>query len=339
MMDSFLLRTEETSNPPDLEAIAPLVKWGTPKSGPYTWPTDDTINFGVKTAIVNLPASNAQHGILAWAALGHETAGHDIIHVDKGLSQELRGCILNALNDSDVPSMLPDYWASRIDETASDVLGILNMGPAAGIALIGYFRALNAVWTGAPILRNVGPDGDLHPADILRGYLAASVVRLLNFSKSNEWATAIEVETNKDLTTIRLGSSNTIIKLDEAKRSTDIVAACLVQTKMRCLNNYALGDIQNWYDTDEQKVKHIRSILRAEDPLPELYDRETYAAHVVAAAVIEALQRNIDISMLLERMIDILKIMHDRNPSWGPLYVAHPGNVTPLMAYVPLRIT
>jgi hypothetical protein len=124
---------------------------------------------------------------------------------------------------------------------------------------------------------------------------------------------------------------------DAAKRSTDIVAACLVKTNMRCLNNHALGDIQNWYDADEQKVKHIRSILRIEDPLPELYDKEIYAAHVVAAAVIEALQGNTDNHMLMERMINILKTMHDKNPSWGPLYVMHPGNVVPLKAYVPIR--
>ncbi len=63
---------------PDLAVIAPLVKWGNPKSGPFTWPADCTTEFGVKTAIMNLPPANSQCGILAWAALGHETAGHDI---------------------------------------------------------------------------------------------------------------------------------------------------------------------------------------------------------------------------------------------------------------------
>jgi hypothetical protein len=113
---------------PDLETIAPLVKWGNPESGPYTWPADCTIEFHVNTAIVNLPPANAQRGILAWAALGHETAGHDIIHADEGLIQELGNCVFSALQDANLAPMLPDYWASRIDETASDVLGILNMG-------------------------------------------------------------------------------------------------------------------------------------------------------------------------------------------------------------------
>ncbi len=336
LYDGFLSAENRRSiKPPDLEIIAPLVKWGNPESGPYTWPADCTINFGVKAAIVNLPPANAQRGILAWAALGHETAGHDIIHADTGLLQELKSCLLCAMQDANVAPLLPDYWATRIDETAADVLGMLNMGPAAGIALIGYFRALNAAYTGKSTLRNVGPGEDLHPADILRGYLAASVVRLLNFSQANEWAIAIEAETDKDLTTVQLGSDNTVITPDDAKRSASIAAGCLAQTRMTCLNNHALGDIQNWSDNDEFMVKQIRSILRTTDPLPELYNRGFYAAHVVAAAVIEALFGDSDIPLLFVRMTNVLKMLHDKNPSWGPLYVRHPGNMVPLKAYIP----
>jgi hypothetical protein len=338
LYDGFLSAEDRrVIKPPDLEIIAPLVKWGKPEFGPYTWPTDSTINFGVKTAIINLPPANAKRGILAWAALGHETAGHDIIYADMGLLEELRNCMRTAMEDANVGSLLPDYWASRIDETAADVLGILNMGPVVGIAFIGYFRALNAAYTGKPVLRSFGPDHDPHPADILRGYLAASAIRLLKFSKANEWAVAIEAETDKDLTTIRLGADSVVIRPDEAKRSARIAAACLVQTKMTCLNNHALGDIQNWSDDDERIVKQIRSILRMTNPLPEVYAKGFYAAHVVAAAVIEAFFGNTDISLLFVRMINVLKTMHDKNPSWGPLYVRHPGDMAPLKAYVPLQ--
>jgi hypothetical protein len=335
LYDGFLSAEDRRGiKPPDMGIIAPLVKWGNPEFGPYTWPADVTINFGIKSAIVNLPPANAQHGIFAWAALGHETAGHDIIHADTGLKNELENCLFCALHDANLVSMMPEYWASRVDETASDVLGILNMGPASGIALIGYFRALNAADGGRPVLRNVGPDSDPHPADILRGYLAASVVRLLNFSKANDWAAAIEGETDKDLTAIELGPNNTVITPDEAKRAADIVASCLVKTKMTCLDNHAFGEIQNWKDGDEKIVKKIRSILKISNPLPEIYDKEVYAAHVVAASVVEALQGNTSIPMIFERMISILKTLHDKNPSWGPLYVRHSGDIVPLRAYI-----
>jgi hypothetical protein len=337
LYDGFLSAEDRRDiKPPDIGIVAPLVKWGNSEYGPYTWPVDCTIDFGVKAAIVNLPIANAQRGIFAWAALGHESAGHNIIHADTGLRQELRDCLWNTMQNANVASLLPDYWASRIDETASDVLGILNMGPAAGIALIGYFRALNAAWGGEPQLRNIGPSNDPHPADILRGYLAASTVSLLNFSKANRWATAIEAETDKDLDTIQLGE-NCVITPEEAKESALIAANCLVQTKMDCLGNHALGEIQNWHDDDEKIVRNIRSILKTTDPLPELYAKDVYAAHVVAAAIVEALQAKIEVPMLFARMIDILKTLHDKNPSWGPLYVKYPGNVVPLMAYNPFE--
>jgi len=337
LYDGFLsIEDRRNIKPPDLEVIAPLVKWGNPDCGPYTWPADCTIDFGVKTAIVNLPPANEQNGILAWAALGHETAGHDIIHADVGLLQEMKNCLWNAMHKANLTPMLPDYWATRIDETAADVLGILNMGPAVGIALIGYFRALNAAYTGKPVLRNVGLGEDPHPADILRGYLAASVIRRLNFKKAERWAIAIEAETDKDLTTIQLGSDKIVIDSDEAKRSASIAAACLTQTKMACLNNHALGDIQNWSDKDEKIVKQVRSVIRTTGPLPEHYNKGFYAAHVVAAAVIEALFGSSDISVLFKRMINMLKMQHDENPSWGPLYVRHRGNMVPLKAHIPL---
>lgn len=334
LYDGFLSAADRKGiKPPDLEVIAPLVKWGDPESGPYTWPADATKSLGVKIAIVSLPAPNAQRGIFAWAALGHEAAGHDILHADKGLQEELSRCIWNALENADVNAMLPNYWATRIDETASDALGILNMGPAAGISLVGYFRALNAAYGKESTLRNVGPEGDPHPADILRGDLAASVVRLLNFGKADVWAEAIEGEVEKDLEEIKLGSNNTVIAVDEAKRTADIVASCLVKVKAKSLNLHALGEIQNWNDSDEQIVRDIRARLRVSDPLPELYGAETYAAHVVAAAIVEALQGSTSLHVLFERMIGTLKIMHDKNPSWGPLYVKHPGNVASLRAY------
>jgi hypothetical protein len=210
------------------------------------------------------------------------------------------------------------------------------MGPAAGIALIGYFRALNAAWGREPQLRNIGPSNDPHPADILRGYLAASTVSLLNFSKANRWANAIEAETDKDLETIQLGE-NSLITPEDAKKSALIAANCLVQTKMECLGNHALGEIQNWHDDDENLVMQIRSILKTTDPLPEVYAKDVYAAHVVAAAIVESLQGNIEVPMIFTRMINILKTLHDKNPSWGPLYVRYPGNVVPLNTYIPFK--
>lgn len=162
----------------------PLVKWGSVAEGPYTWPVTATASCGVTAPIVSLPAPNARAGLLAWAALAHETAGHDVLEADTGLRAELSRAVREALLAAKLGSALAGYWADRLDEAAADVLGILNMGPAAGVGLIGYFRALNAAWRGRAQLRNVGSADDPHPADIVRGWLAAETVRLLSFKEA-----------------------------------------------------------------------------------------------------------------------------------------------------------
>ena len=143
LYDGFLSAQDRRGiKPPDRAVVAPLVKWGNPAFGPYTWPVDATDEgFDVEAAIVNLPPANARLGLMAWAALGHETAGHDILHADAGLRPELSLIVEKELTKQNIGFGLAEYWSTRIDETASDVMGILNMGPAAAIGIVAYFRA------------------------------------------------------------------------------------------------------------------------------------------------------------------------------------------------------
>jgi hypothetical protein len=317
---------------PNKAVIPPLVKWGNPNFGPYTWPNDATSIFGLEAAVVNLPPANARLGIIAWAALGHETGGHDILGADTGLKEELTRTVYSALHQK-MKDNLAAYWSNRIDETASDVLGILNMGPAAAMGIIGYFRGLNAAYQADPRLRNEGPEEDLHPADILSGYLAASTVGLLSFDDAGEWSKMIEAETDKDLSTIRLEGKE--ISPEHAKQSAKIVASTLARSKMESLENHALGEIQDWRNRDERIVKDLRKLLVTASQMPSRYASGIYAAHMVAAAVTSAILKNADLPLLFDRMLGALKIMHDGNPSWGPLYVVHPGDLVAVRTYQP----
>jgi len=319
--------------PPDHETIPPLVKFGNPDSGPYTWPVDATESFGLKVGIVNLPPANAHHGLLAWPALGHETGGHDILHADNGLLDEVSSAVRSALSADNATKQLANYWASRIDETASDVLGILNMGPAPGIGLIGFFRGLNAAFSGDATLRNTGPSNDPHPADIVRGFLAAATVRQLEFSDASAWGDTIEAETQKDVTTIRLEGRT--VSADVARRSADLVSKAIVTHPMSSLENHAFGQIQNWRDHDEELVDQLRTVLTTANPLPAELTTGVFAAHLVAAATTTALRQGANIPLLFQRMVDLLKAMNDKNPSFGPLLVRHPGNMVRDRFYIP----
>jgi hypothetical protein len=333
LYDGFLSAEDRRGvKPPDRGVIPPLVKWGRPDFGPYTWPVDATSTFDIGAAVVNLPPANARAGLLAWSALGHETAGHDILHADDGLPDELAEAVRNKLEALGVAG-LPEYWADRIDETASDVLGLLNIGPAAGIGLIGYFRALNAAFSGVGRLRSNGPAGDPHPADILRGFLAAEVVSLLRFGARDSWAKIIREETKRDAGQIVLAGQT--VTLEVAQQSAKIVAETLVGHKAASLEQHALGDIQNWRDRDEQKVHALRYALRtAAQPATSVLSG-TYAAHVVAAAVVEVVADGSHVPQVFSRTLAILKAMHDKNPSWGPLFVAHPGTISRQRGYFP----
>jgi hypothetical protein len=279
---------------PNNTVLAPLVKWGNPDSGPYTWPIDATSIFGGEAAVVNLPPANARAGLFAWAALGHETAGHDILHADDGLEAELSQRVHAALDAAHIGAALADYWAQRIDETASDVMGILNMGPAAAIGLVVYFRGLNAAFGGTPKLRNDGPGNDPHPADILRGFLAAATVRLLSFDGAADRAQVIDRETERDVSKIRIGGVP--ITVERARRSCDIVANVIAATRMAKLNGHALIEIQNWRNEDEAIVRELQRSIVTATPVDSRREAGIFAAHVVAAAALAALaapgQRN-----------------------------------------------
>ncbi|HKX29826.1 MAG TPA: hypothetical protein VJ302_19200 [Blastocatellia bacterium] len=334
LYDGFLSVEDRNGvEPPDLEVLPPLVKYGNPDFGPYTWPADATVNFRLAAGIVNLPPANARRGLFAWSALGHETAGHDILHADNGLLREVSSAVRAALTQDASTRNLASYWATRIDETASDVLGILNMGPAPAIGLVGYFRGLSAAFGGRATLRNDGPSGDPHPADLVRGFLAAATVRQLKFSQAADWADLIDAEVEKDLTIIRLEGKK--IDAQVARRSAEIVAQVIVSHPMSSLEQHALGQIQNWRDEDEEIVEQLRARLTTAKGLPAALTRGVYAAHLVAAATMAALTEGSNIPLLFHRMLDLLKLMNDKNPSFGPLRVKHPGNITRDRTYLP----
>lgn len=310
---------------PDYEKITPLVKWGYPDSGPYTWPVDATSAFGLRVGVVNLPPANARHGLCAWAALGHECGGHDILHADAGLLREVTDRVQSALLKAKLGMRIADYWTSRMDETASDVLGVLNLGPAAAVGVIAYFRGINAALGYGPKLSSDGPADDPHPADLVRGYLAADLVRLLLFSNAGLWADAIVKETDKDAGRITLAGDKVTLLL--AKKAATVVAQTIAATKLDAPDGHAFSEIQNWRDVDELLIAKLMPSLSTTASVPSTYVIGTYAAHVVSAAVMAALENAAPIPKIFGRMIEVLKQMHDGNPSWGPLYIVHPGDI------------
>ncbi|MGC4000495.1 MAG: hypothetical protein QM767_24825 [Anaeromyxobacter sp.] len=316
LYDGFLASESSAGvKAPEGGVLPPLVRWGSADSGPYTWPVTDTRKVDAKAPIVSLPVANASGGLLAWPALAHETVGHDILAADKGLKKELATDVRKALIDARLDPAIADYWASRIDETASDVMGVLNMGPAAAVGLIGYFRGVLGAVSGSPRLRTEGSSGDPHPADLLRAYVAAETVRQLEFKGAGRWADKLVTEADKDLDTIRLGDLR--ITAGVAKLSAQIVARTIVQSRLKALEGRSLGQIQNWSDQDEAVVAGLRARMQPGAAGGAAQWAEgAYAAHAVAAGVYEAVAQPGRVAEAMARTIALLDQMHAKNPSW-----------------------
>jgi hypothetical protein len=301
--------------PPERGALPPLVRWGSAEDGPYTWPVTDTAALGVTAAIVSLPAANAAAGLLAWPALAHETAGHDVLEADEGLRDELARAVRDGVLRDRMAPAVADYWADRIDETAADVLGVLNMGPAAAVGLVGYFRAMNGAARGTPSLRNVGRADDPHPADIARAYLAAETVRLLSFDGASRWADRLVAEADRDLGKIWLGGTQ--VTAGVAKASAAAVARAIVRTRLGALEGHALGEIQGWGNRDEAIVANLRAQLKNREARGAPYGEGTYAAHAVAAAVYEVVSGGTPPARTFDAMVGVLAGMHATNAAWA----------------------
>jgi hypothetical protein len=337
LYDGFLSMESQTGiKTTDRCIAAPLIKWGAPDEGPYTYSVETfTKLFDMKTTLVNLPPANSRGGIFFWALIPHEVAGHDILSADPDILPEIEDDVRDELKKGNFNEILIDYWASRLSETASDVLGILNMGPAPGIAFIGTMRGYAVANNKKPLIRCQGPRFDPHPADVLRGYLAASTVRRLKFDGAQAWGDAIQRETDADSKDreIRIEVINIqgndfekgiSISHEDAIASAKIVADTIAGSKLDAIENHRLEDIQNWHNKDEWIVSLLKSDLLGDGLMEKLGGY--YAAHVVAAAVTAALSKNANIDHIFKRMLDMLKLMHDVNPSVGPLYCERPSD-------------
>lgn len=327
LYDSFISDSARTStetgvriDPPTYGVIPPLVKFGNAESGPYTWTGSSTAQLlGLKCALVSLPPAQIKGGLLAWASLGHETGGHDILHADAGLINELAQKVSAALVAKFRSQALANYWAAVIDEAASDAIGYLNLGPSAGIALIGYFRSL-----GTGKLRNIGPKDGPHPIDLLRGYLAASVAKRLNFRDAAAWSQTIYFEAAKDnnllyLVDQRGAYSFFPVALDQAIASTEVVAEVILNSKLNSLQGHSLLQItKGWTNNDQDIVNSIVTAINTTGQLPfNVRGSGFYAAHAISAATEAGLKFGANLPVVFNSMVNFLATMHRENPTWS----------------------
>jgi hypothetical protein len=250
--------------------------------------------FGIHVGAIGMPKAFSQGGLLAWAALAHEVCGHSVLVAGSAVSLELKAKMKNALDRKfkrGSAKHLPMYWCGRFHEAVADCAGILNMGPAMAVGFIGAYRAGRALLDEmdgiiGPGARLCSEDKDtLHPSDIFRGLLMASMIGNLDFRDREAWKKVLLEEVRKDLTPGgRLGKWR--VSEESAFDAAEVISEVVVKAPLRSLDGRALGAIRNWRDEDEEKVARLQRALGEEIPKSGEAFPGSRAIHILSAGVI-----------------------------------------------------
>ena len=328
---SFLARGQRARLPaPLVELLPPLVTFApTADRGPFTLAVDRVRQFiGASVGVVSLPGCYAAHP-LVWAGLAHETGGHDVIHADPGLIEQITAGVaaLAAL-----PPALRPVWASWVDEAASDVYGILNIGPAFAVSLIALFaanyaaRAPSAAPLGA-VRTTLSVSGsqmvDAHPVDLLRLHVAIGAVDALASLSAARRATWLDLlgaiaeaaaggATTIDARDVTTGAVVQHLPLPVMASAARAVGAYIASARLDALGGGSIQDIETWDDADDEAAANIAAAA-ATGPIVALGDD----AQLLAGATLALLRAPSAYAAITAQLAAALDDSFARDPIFG----------------------
>lgn len=325
------------------------------RRGPFTLtgPTVEQL-CGSSVGVVSLPSVYREHPLL-WASLAHETGGHDVLHADPGLLDELAagigsffggGASLNPAHPT-AAQLVKILWTWWIDEAASDVYGLLNIGPTFAHNLIAFFAALNSRaphGPDQPTLRTSTPrteNGllDTHPVDVLRPHLAIGVIqslRGLSASTRDRYINDINTLTNLcaggaqevgivGSLPLQGGGSlqlNHRLPLSDMQDAARRVGTFIASARLRSLDDHSIQELETWDDPDETTAARIADLLKNNASVVGAGDD----AQLLAGATLAVLDKPTSYDTITSRLNDALDFSFATDPIWGlplpdPLYV------------------
>jgi len=329
---------------PIKETIPPLAVFQfNGDAGPFTVPCDDVKKvIDSNVGVVSLPSTYRDHPVL-WASLAHETGGHDVLHADATLLPELRNRV-HALFGTGASNhkiaLLWDYW---MEEAASDVYGILNIGPSFGLNLSVFFAALNARATAAvmPRLRTEsGADDrgnlDPHPTDILRLSLASGVVQTLTglcdgakqeyISDLSTLAELCAPNTSyiqiEGTVTQQVGGREVIrepFAYDDMRDAAQRVGAMIASARLGAFGGRSIQELETWDDADENTALRISASLKSDKSVVGMGDD----AQILAGATLALFELPESYERVTSGVAAALDESFATDPYWGKPRVDH----------------
>ncbi|MBV9210104.1 MAG: hypothetical protein JOZ52_05720 [Acidobacteria bacterium] len=346
------------ANFPLAEQLPPLATFKhSGQEGPFTIPVDDISRLiGSDVGVVSLPATYRDHPFL-WTSLMHETGGHDVLHADPELLPELDAGVRaffgggpigpgGTLNQQQFLGFLWSYW---IDEAASDIFGVLNVGPAFGYNLAVFFGALNAQVKKPkgqkPTLRTVsGSDmqGNLdpHPTDLLRIHLiigAVESLKGLSQQRRDAYTTdllklaqlcapgAKKIELQGNILGgpgVRIpvnATGQNALPLSVMQNSARRVGSFIATATLTSLGKHSIQDLETWDDSDEETALRISEAIKNGHSITNLGDD----AQLLAGATL-ALYNNASLYPTATQLLnDALDFSYSQDPIFGQTQTDH----------------
>jgi hypothetical protein len=224
-----------------------------------------------------------------------------------------------------------------MDEAASDVYGVMNIGPSFGLNLVVFFAALLAGDASAqPALRTFsGPDPisgflDPHPTDILRPHLilgATEALQELRAGRRDQYAADLRALAEltaggadtvviQGLLPIRRGVRfpvNVRLPLDAMQTAAERVGSFIATAALSALGGNSIQALETWDDADEDSALRIAENMRSDLSVAGQGDD----AALLAAATVAAFDDPDSYNTITARLNEALDTSFATDPYWG----------------------
>jgi hypothetical protein len=345
---SFLAASRRRAlNVPLVETLPPLATFSRSGGmGPFTYTCDDIRRHtGGTVGVVSLPAAIRSHPIL-WSTLAHETGGHDVLHADAGLLDELEAGVnglfeappLNGSRKLSPPQAIAAVWRYWMEETASDAYAVLNMGPTFALNLAAYFAALTARSEGIdrprlPTVCGFNPGDptqalDTHPPDLLRMSVVCGVVEELaglDRGARNRYIEHIEAvatlcqdgATSVKMTGL-IGDRMPVdfeLPLEDMRKAARKLGGYIATAGLKAFGGTAVQKIETWDDSDEAVAVHIAELFLAGAPAAPFGDD----AQLLAGANLALFHHPDHYDSITRGLEAALDVSYAKDPYWAQI--------------------
>jgi hypothetical protein len=269
----------------------------------FTIPADEVERVcGGKVGIVSLPSIYRKHPIL-WGLLAHETGGHDVLHTDEDLLPELQTLVLNRMTEWAIENgyvkystQLGELWQYWTEETASDVYGVLNMGPSFGFNLVLLITILN--YQVGPFFEMVGrPQQEISEVRAKRSNVLGKTPtgrlqpQLRNWSGSQKAKKVLDADLDTHAVEILrlfmiIGVVKALEKLPQGKK--DRYAQQLTNIGNACLGGITEIELHGWFQTAADTWHSIDAAL----PFEMMRDSALEVGRFLASTPLERLNNH-----------------------------------------------